>query len=190
MVRRCFYFLVSGLFINTLIAVLSYYDISLFDNGLPAISLLVTAKAVLKESLILGYRIYPTYWCMFDFCFGSVVAYLNGKCEVKTVGILVQMLLFWLSGQIWVTICLIGCLCSRFLKNSTCMKLLAIRPIRIALLLMPIVCALEEGGNIPNLWNGMRAMMIGLALEESSLLQKGLGADIWHRPVKMSWVCS
>ena len=176
MARRYFYFFISGLFINTVIAALSYAHIILFDNGLPARSLIVTSKAVLKESLILGYRIYPTYWCMFDFCVGSVFAYLNGRDKVKTLGILVQMLLFWLSGRIWVTICLIGCLCRRFLKNRTCVKILSIKPIRFVLLLLSIVLAIEEGGDAPNLWNGIRAMMIVLVLEESPLLQKVLSS--------------
>ena len=162
------------LFINTVIAVLSYCHIILFDNGLPALSLFITVKAVLKESLTLGYRIFPTYWCIFDFCVGSVIAYLNGRGEVETVGILVQMLLFWLSGRIWVTICLIGCLCSRFLKNKTCVRILSIRLVRVVLFLLPIVLTMEAGGDIPKFWDGIRTMMIVLALEESPFMQKVL----------------
>ena len=173
-VRRYFYFFISGLFINSLIAVLSYFQVCLFDNGFPAISLFITTKVVLKESICLGYRIYPTFWCMFAFCFGSVTAYLNGRAEIKTFGILVQMLLFWLSGQIWVTICLMGCLCNCCLNNKTAGKLLAIRPVRVVLILFVFIAVLDEGGNIPQFWNGIRAMMIILALEESSLLQKAL----------------
>lgn len=172
--RRYFYFFISGLFINTVIAVLSYCHIILFDNGLPALSLFITVKAVLKESLTLGYRIFPTYWCIFDFCVGSVIAYLNGRGEVETVGILVQMLLFWLSGRIWVTICLIGCLCSRFLKNKICVRILSIRLVRVVLFLLPIVLTMEAGGDIPKFWDGIRTMMIVLALEASPFMQKVL----------------
>lgn len=177
-VRRYFYFFISGLFINSLIAVLSYFKVFLFNNGLPELGIMSTVKKVLMESIHLGHSIYPTFWCMLAFCTGSAAAYLNGRSEVKTAGILIQMILFWLSGQIWVTICLIGCLCSRWLENKKVGKFLAISPIRALLLILTFFFVREEGRDLTQLLNGIRSLMILLVLEKSRILQKMLNIRI------------
>ncbi len=179
--RRYFYFLASGLLINTIIAVLTKllpYD-QLYNSGLSGLAGMSTTSMVwevLRESLLLGRNIYPTFWCMSSFFGASVFAYLAGRAEVKTVGIVVGILWFWLSGQVWVAICLLGCIYKIIADNTELKRLLSYWPVRIIWSAFALLIIRRNESVFTYLLDGISAVMILGVVDNSPVLQKVLSA--------------
>lgn len=119
--KRYAFFVISAVIINALYALQAFLTgsrISLFK--------------VLIESITLDDDIFPTYWCIPIFFAASIFSYLNGKANVPTIGILLEIAILYKLGSIWLAVCLMGNLVARYQLNP-CMDWLKNRMVRILL---------------------------------------------------------
>ena len=121
-IKRYFFFVLCGFFINSIYGVLGWTGVL----GAP-----VSFRDIVVVSLKIGDGIFSAYWCMFPFFCGSVFAYISGRAKVGYIGLICEMIIFYMMGQVWISICLLGCL-FRLLKNeSVVKKLFSFLPVRL-----------------------------------------------------------
>ena len=99
---------------------------------------------------------------------------LNGQKEVKSAGIVIEVLLLWVSGQIWVAICLFGCLVSRATLYSSGNRILSYRFIRVVLFLFAVLIIQRNESDLTFFLDAVSASLLVLLSENSPLFQKML----------------
>lgn len=164
--KRYFFFVWTGFFINCIYAVAAQFGY---------LAAPCTFLDVLRVSLRIGSDIFPTFWCMLPFFFGSVIAYLNGRAGVTYVGIACEIALFLLIDQVWIAICLIGCVVSLLREDARVAKAMSYLPVRLGLLFMGLLLINGQESNRFYLWDTCMVALVILVLMESDRLKKLLG---------------
>jgi len=162
--KRFSFFVIGGLIINSLYAL-----VGVFLDGFPRYSVL----RVLFESLTLNDNIFPTYWCIPAFFAASVISYLNGKAQIKTFGILLEIAVFYKLGCIWIAICLMGNLVARY-QNNPSPDILKTRIIRVILWIVLFFAVKRPENNITDMINGVCCMVRVMLIMRGSIVQRVL----------------
>lgn len=102
--KRYVQFVVMGIIINIFGAANKGYN---FTQPMTYISIVAT-------SLTLGKQLASIFWCMQAFFFASVISYIAGKYKMSEFPIILLIGTFYLTGNVWVSVCLMGNLLCRF----------------------------------------------------------------------------
>lgn len=164
-VRRYLYFVIGGFIANA-----SYWMLGVLGIMEPGLSL----PHVVKTSLILGYDIYTPFWCIQSFFIISVVAYLNAKCNVTAIGVLLEIIGFYLTGLQWVALGLIGCLAAALLQREGIKKALSIRIVPWILIVIALVIIKQPESDAAYIADAISSALIIVAVGASPLLSKAL----------------
>ena len=163
-VKRYVYFLVCGLFINSVYAVFSRFG--LFSDP-------ISTYKVLKTSVLLGSDIFPTFWCIRPFMYASLITAINKKLRsfpTNIAIIIVEIALLVYVGQLWVAICLIGNVVAIVEHSDYYKKVFSNRSIRISVYLISFIAI--KFANY--LLDGISAALVLLALGCSPVLSEYL----------------
>ena len=173
-VKRYLYFVLSGLMINTLLSIFMTTGIISYSfeaTGVPEIILIT-----LEDSLLLGDTISHGSWFMLPFFVSSVLAYINSRAKSSIVVILIQIIVFILIGQIWISICLIGCIVSILHEKKAMISFFSKTITRILFLIIAAVIIIRPESFLTFLLDGISAGIIVLVIGNSPLLQKLLSS--------------
>ena len=128
-VRRYCFFFICGLLINTIRVVLNsagLLNLSVEINGFWD-----ALRIISVESLCLGRKLFVTFWCMLPFFVSSVLSYINGRANVKAVGLIVQIAFCMILNQVWIAVCMIGAVVAALEKEEKVGKLFGLWYIRV-----------------------------------------------------------
>ena len=164
---RYLYFFASGLVVNSLYGIAGH------------LNLLETAPSlwqVLRSSLTIDSDIFPAFWCMREFLFGSLLCFLNGKYRVGLFGAVAESAILFLLGSPWTGLCLLGCLLWRISEQGLDQALE--RPALAGLLFLVSFCLIKRPeSTVTYLLDGVFALITLLILRRQRALQKLLD---WH----------
>lgn len=168
-IKRYIYFLLCGLFINSVYAALGNAGILDAPH---------TVKEVITASFSLDDEIFPTFWCIRPFFVASILSKLNGKAEAGTFTILVEIFtMYQIMGSLWVSICLMGNLIAIAMSNEKFMSLFKHTWIRrLAYLAVFFLIKRPESGQT-YIIDGICASLTIVALGESRYLRKVLDRE-------------
>ena len=158
--KRYSFFVISALIINTLYALRALF----FDNKISAVKVLI-------ESITLDDDIFPTYWCIPVFFAASVLSYLNGKANVTTIGILLEVAVFYKLGNVWLAICLMGNIVARYQKNPH-FDILKKRCCRIILWIILFFAIKRQESNNTYMIQGMCCMVIIILIMRGNVVRR------------------
>ena len=109
-IKRYIAFFVMVFFANTIYLFATHTDqlinISTFIN-------------LFLTSLSIGDDIYLSFWCMQSFLFASVFSYINGKYNVSFFPLIIEILIFALTENTWIAICLMGNVLFKLIDKDT-----------------------------------------------------------------------
>lgn len=165
-IKRYIYFFLCGLFINSIYT--AFGNAGIFDDP-------HTVKEVIIESLTLGAGIFRTFWCIKPFFIASILSKLNGKAGAGPLTVAVEMLImFRLSGDVWISICLMGNLVAIAMSNEKFMSIFSHVWVR-----WPVYLAVFFLVKRPESWqtyviDGICASLSILAFSESKRVRKVL----------------
>lgn len=165
--KRSLPFMLQILIIETV-----YYLLSLLlgpDSYLCSCSpaLLQTAKTVFthlfSDSILVTAELLPTFWCINDFVFGSILVFIlqkllgNQKIPFAIATIVLVIILFYFIDMVWISACAMGYLL-RLLVN---LKIkVARKPVAWLLLLMPIPWLIRRGEcDLTYFYNGIACIL-------------------------------
>ena len=164
--KRYMYFLLCALFINSIYAI--FGSLGIFDDS-------YTAKEVILTSLTLGAEIFRTFWCIRPFFIASVISRLNGKAGAGVLVILLDMLiLYQLTGDVWVAICLMGNLAAVLMQREKIMGIFRHIWIRWPVYAAAFFLVKRPESDIKYVIDGACAMVLILAFSESRIIRKVL----------------
>lgn len=165
-IKRYIYFLLCGLFINTVYA--AFGNLGIFDDAF-------SAKAVIINSLTLGAGIFRTFWCIRPFFISSVLSRLNGKFKAGPVIVLIEMAAAYkLSGDVWISICLMGDLVAMAMANEKLMSIFRYVWVRWPVYAIVFFAIKRPESSLTYVIDGLSASLIILALSESRRIRKVL----------------
>lgn len=104
-IKRYAFFAISGFIINLLFAIAGN-----FSSAFTEYSFINVMEATIK----LSDKIFEPYWCMAPFFIASVISYLNNKANISGLGIALEMFMFMLISNVWVSVCLMGNLVAKY----------------------------------------------------------------------------
>lgn len=168
--KRYFYFVICGLFINTIRVILRSAGLMKFSYE--ATGFWNICRDVLYESITLGNGIYVTFWCIFPFFVSSVLAYMNGRAGVKAIGIIVQMICFWMIKQTWISICLLGALVAVLKEKDIVRKAGSKWWVRLLVVIGIFFVVKRKESNITYLIDGICSGLLLLVIEYSPPIQQ------------------
>ena len=163
--RYCF-FVVCALIINSLYAIKAHLSGS-------AIGIF----SVIIESLTLDDDIFATYWCIPVFFAASVLSYLNGKANVSTLGILLEIAIFYKMQNTWISVCLMGNLVARYQLNP-CYDILKSRIIRVFSWTLLFFAVKRPECPATYMIHGICCMIMIMLILRGTIVQKVLGNDL------------
>lgn len=171
-VNRYVYFFIAGGFINLLYILLENAGIR--DN-------IHDAYDLIRETIILGSDIFPTYWCMQAFFFASVISYINGRCINglnlwSYVVVLLEIVVFYIIGETWISIGLMGNLIALIMRDDNALIYRAFsNPIIQVLMIMTVFFAIKRPeGRTTFMIDGICAIIIIMILCTNKPLGKVL----------------
>lgn len=164
-IKRYISFFITGLFINTLYAIC---------GALGWKSATYDLTTVLVTSLKIGYDIFPTFWCMFDFLLSSVLSFINGKYRLSPSAVFLQIVIFLLVGKIWIAICLMGNLLYGLQHNETCAALMRKKPVQLLLFIIVFFAVKRPESNVTYVIDGICSMLVLLIISGNETFQKVL----------------
>lgn len=165
-VKRYAYFAISGLFINSVYAIFGILEM---PGGTYSIG------EVIIESITIGSSIYATYWCMRDFFIASIISYLNSKARVSWGGVVIEIIIFYYLGNVWISICLLGCLVFIITKGEeNNIKFLNKRIVRILGWVIVFVCIKRAESTFTYMVQGGVSALIILLIMNGQIIKKFL----------------
>lgn len=165
-IKRYIYFVLCAFFIN--IIYMAFGELGLFDDRF-------TVKEVIFNSLTLGAGIFRTFWCIRPFFIASLISKLNGKAQSGPFVIAVEMLIiFQLTGDVWVPICLMGNMAAVLMSSDRFMSLFRYIWVRCAVYLAVFFLIKRPESNTTYVVDGICAVLMILALKESRHIRKVL----------------
>lgn len=163
-IKRYIYFVICALFINTLYAV--FGSAGVFEDTF-------TAREVIVTSLVLGSKIFRTFWCIMPFFAASVLSRLNGKANAGVLAVTAEMLIMIkLSGDVWISICLLGNLVSLAMDNDRIRRLMGHRLVRLLIYALIFILIKRPESRQAYCIDGICAAAAMLALSESVYIRK------------------
>ena len=164
--KRYIYFVLCAFFIN--IIYMAFGELGLFDDRF-------TVKEVIFNSLTLGAGIFRTFWCIRPFFIASLISKLNGKAQAGPLVIAVEMLIiFQLTGDVWVPICLMGNMAAVLMSSDRFMSLFKYIWVRCAVYLAVFFLVKRPESNTAYVIDGICAVLLILTLKESHHIRKVL----------------
>ena len=97
--KRYIYFFISGAFINTI-----YFGLGSLTDIFGSINV----GDLIVQSLIIGGKIFPPYWCMQAFFLGSILVQINSRGKADLITVIFEMVFLTVTGQLFVAACLCG----------------------------------------------------------------------------------
>lgn len=163
------YFVFAGFLINILTFILPR-EFREFSGCVDKISFLV----VLKNTVLLGAEIYPTYWCMSSFLVASIICYLNGKYNLSLFETILQVLILMYFNQMWVGICVLGYLFRVSKETFLVRKIFDRKESAFLVLALFFICKLKLGACL-HLLNGIFAVVLLWYLEYHVRIREAVG---------------
>lgn len=156
--KRYGYFVFVGLFINTLYCVW----------------LKIPLTSVVSESLRIGSDLFPTYWCMRDFLFASIIACYIGKDHWNFEKKIFLILLLFMVGQVWVPICLFGTLIPDLVEKAYFKD----EPFRLVLLIVSFFSIQRAESLLTYILDGFFAIIVICIVENSDKAKRVLSNKV------------
>lgn len=160
--KRYAFFVFTGLLVNFLYAlhVLAQY-------GYMRISII----KVIFESITIDDGIFNTFWCIPVFFAASAISYLNGRAKVSTLGILVEIFIFFKMQCIWLAVCLMGNLIARYKLNPH-HDILKYRVVRIVLWVVMFLLSVRPESNMTYMIHGICFTVMVMLIMRGTVIQK------------------
>lgn len=157
-IKRYIYFVLCGLFVNTLYAVLGTFG---YFHGV------IGVTKVLRTSFLVGDQIFATYWCMRPFLVASIFSRINGQLRLHPVIILAEIVGLILIEQPWIAICMLGNLIPSIRNIEFVDRLLENSYVKIAGVILALWIIKLDSKYIYLLY-GLSSVIIILALTKDS----------------------
>ncbi|MBQ9166748.1 MAG: acyltransferase [Oscillospiraceae bacterium] len=165
LIKRYLYFVICGLVINSLYAVFGPLGVIEADPSL---------LDVIKTSLMIGDEIFPTYWCMPAFLYGSVLCFINSKYGLGVMEVAVQALILILLGCTWVPICLFGNILSLLLREDRLSRYLKNGWLQATLLVAVFFLVKHSESTVTYLVDGLCSVLLLLIIAYNAPVQNVL----------------
>lgn len=107
--QRYFYFVICGFSVNTVLKL-----IEIKQTGTVSLS---GIRELITVSLMIKADIFPTFWVMRAFLIGSVLAFMVGHYGFDTKTKIAIILICFVSGNLWVSVCVMGTLMPEVMDN-------------------------------------------------------------------------
>lgn len=169
--RRWFEFFIAALLINSIWALCCIYGWGGVSSNIISNSTNVVIT-VLIESLSINSSIYPALWILKPFLIGSFFSYLNGIRKSNTTEIIIQIMLFCLIDQVWISICLIGTLVASIQMKDTIMHVYCNTIIRIIVIITVFVVIKRKESNLTYFIDGICMSQIILLIDNSKRIKR------------------
>ena len=152
-IKRYIYFVICGLFINGLFAILYKYPLT----------------AVFLQSFTLGGNIYNTFWCLPALFTASIIGFFIGRSDISFSEALLLSAVFYICGNLWVCISLFGgALIIEYAKKPLWQN----RLVRIAVFLISFFIIKRDESVLTYLLDGITAAVWVILLENSDCLNR------------------
>lgn len=171
LLQRYLFFLAAGLVIHILYG--AAQSCSLVNYG-------IEFGDIIENSVFMKNTIVAHWWSMFPFLLGSVLCYIQGKYHLGYREILIEIAVFYLTGQVWISVCLMGSLVKCILDNERCVTVLQKKWIRILIFAILFVILKREESNLTYLIDGIGMSLFILVLCTWNVLQKFFGHKLWN----------
>ena len=138
-------------------------------------------KEILLTSIHISSKIYPTFWCMQSFFWGSAMSYINGKYGVSLLSISIQALMLIVTHNIWIAICLFGNILYRITEDSIAspnFQKFAIKPlIQVFMILIALFIIKRSESDLTYVLDGISSLLIMTVISYNQKIQKPLCND-------------
>ena len=164
-VKRYLYFFVCGMFINLIYGILGWTGV--FEEA-------YTLKQIVRAGVLLSDDIYHGFWCIRPFLAASVLSRINGKAKAGVPGLLIELAIFMIWGQIWTAVCIMGNVAAELMDEPHVRKTLSHRWVRILIYIAAINVIKGPESNIRYMIYGVVSMVMIITLKDSTIVRKGL----------------
>ncbi len=152
-IKRYIYFVICGLFINGLFAIIYKYPLTV----------------VFLHSFMLGGQIYDTFWCLPALFMASIFGFFIGRFDISFHEALLLSAVFYICGNLWVCICLFG---GALIAECEKKPFVGKRPVRIAIFLISFFIIKRDESTLTYLLDGITAAVWVILLENSDWLNR------------------
>lgn len=157
-IKRYGYFVFVGLFINTLCCI--------WQN--------MSFSSIIPVSLTVGSEIFPTYWCIRDFLFASIITFYMGISKWKFNDKLIFILLLFVIGLVWVPICIMGTLIPDLIES----KCFQNRILNLFWIAMSFISIKRSESVLTYILDAIFALVLVCAIENSTIVKRVLSNNV------------
>lgn len=172
-IKRYLSFLVMGIFVNVIYTI--HNNQSIFEPS--------SLKEILFTSIKIGSQIFPTFWCMKSFFWGSVMSYINGKYTHSLSAIFAQILMLMFTHNTWIAICLLGNVLYRIadqnIAHNTFQKNMSKPVVQIILILIAFSIIKRPESDLTFFIDGISSVLILAIISYNPKVQKVLCNDVF-----------
>lgn len=167
-IERYLQFFIMALITNLLIYILSSIGIISREE--------YTLSYVLSASFKIDHSIYPLFWVMRRFLYGSIICFINGKLFDKKYFPLVLAFeitsLFLYKQKIWIIICILGSVVNYLNQFTKIRELLKNKKVIIFVLIIIIIAIRRYESELTYLIDGICSFMLIMVISNNESLKK------------------
>lgn len=176
--KRYLYFVIAGLVINVIYALLGRAGVIDRDIG---------GGQVLLSAVFLRDDILGRFWCMRPFLIGSVFCYVAGRRGFRPAEAALEIAVFILIGQPWVAICLYGVVLAMLMEQEAVGRALDRKWVQAVLVIIMFALIHRGESTLTYLLDGAFAVGLVLITEHNRLLRSALESR-WLTAVNRSYM--
>ena len=173
-VRRYLYFFICCLFINLVTTTISPIGLSALPINSSTVWTAISDTVVISAKF--GNELNAVLWFILPFFLSCVISYINGKSNVKALGIIFEIIGFILIKQIWIAVCLIGSLVASIEDVKTIKRFFGNKFIKIIVLIGIFFAINRSESDVTYFIDGICSALLFLVIMNSCLAQKALNS--------------